>query len=220
MSLTIAESRREEGTHALSLVIRSTQALPALGGAVAAVLAIIVQLGRDQGLTEMYALALVVSTAGIGFALDDPAAEIVASSPTSLGRRRLMRIAIAAVLALVAWTMIAIAVATSPGERFPASDIVMELIGLAALGLATSAAVHRRTGGAGGPTAVLVVLVGPVSMSGLVFRDVRVFPSLVPGQDLRERWIWVGVVAVAALLRLSRDPAAPAGLIRRGSRRG
>ena len=201
-------------------VVAEAVLLPALGGGLVAIAAIIAQLGRGRDITQMYAFALLVSTAGIGFALDDPAAEMVAASPSTLARRRVVRIVLAATFTLVAWTMIAVAVGASPAERFPAAEIVMELIALAAMGLATSAAVQRHTGSPGGPTAALAVLVGPVFMLGVVFRDVRVFPSLVPGQDMRERWVWVAIAALVALLRTSRDPVAPADLVRRGSRRG
>ena len=112
MSLTIAESRRVEGTHALSLVIGIFPDLAGTGRSSRRRACDHRATRQGPGPHRGHALAgLVVSTAGIGFALDDPAAEIVASSPTSLGRRRLMRITIASLLALVVWTMIAIAVA-------------------------------------------------------------------------------------------------------------
>ncbi|MEP7113131.1 MAG: hypothetical protein ABI862_07685 [Ilumatobacteraceae bacterium] len=162
--------------------------------------------GHD--LTEIYALAFVASTAGLGFALDDPAAETVGASPTPLARRRIHRIAIVGAITVTTWLLIAGIVATSDTQRFPTYDVIIEVAALAAIGLATSAAVQRRTQSPGGPTAALVVLVGPAFLYGVVFRDVRVFPSLVPGQDLRERWIWLGLAASLWLSSTSRDPAA------------
>ncbi len=122
-------------------------------------------------------------------------------------------------ITIVVWIMVAAVVATSRRNRFPTYDIVIELAALVAIGLSTSAAVQRRTDSPGGPTAALVVLVGPAFMSGVAFRGVRVFPSLVPGQDLRERWVWLTVVALIVLISVSRDPAVRRGL-RRESRRG
>ena len=196
-----------QGSSAASLWVRRTPTLPTLLGGIVAVCAIAVQINSGRALSEIYALALVTSTAGLGFSIDDPAAETVAASPTTLARRRLHSVAIAGTIALTTWIAIAAVVATSDVQNFPTYDIVIELAALAALGLATSALVQRRTAAPGGPTAALVVLVGPLFMAAVVFRDVNVFPSLVPGQDLRERWIWVAAIAVATLVHTSRDPA-------------
>jgi hypothetical protein len=192
---------------ALALRVRSTPTVPTIIGGLIAVGAIIARMTTRHDLAEIYALALVASTAGLGFALDDPAAETVAVSPTSLARRRIHRVGIAGAITAATWLVIAGVVATSDTQRFPTYDVLIEVAALAAIGLATSAIVQRRTQSPGGPTAALVVLVGPAFLNGVVFRDVRVFPSLVPGQDLRERWIWLMLAGAAVLVRSSRDPA-------------
>lgn len=192
---------------ALALHVRSTPTVPTIIGGLIAIGAIIAQLTTKHDLTEAYALALVASTAGLGFALDDPAAETVAASPTPLARRRIQRVGIVGAITVATWLVIAGVVATSETQRFPTYDIVIEVAALAAIGLATSALVQQRTQAPGGPTAALVVVIGPAFLYGVVFRDVRVFPSLVPGQELRERWIWIALVGAALLLRASRDPA-------------
>jgi hypothetical protein len=207
MSVTTSGADTVHGAHVSSLLFRCTPTMPTMLGGLVAIIAIVARMSTGHEIGEIYALALVTSTAGIGFALDDPAAETVAPSPTTLGRRRLIRIAVAGAIAVTAWGMIATAVATSKTQHFPAYDLGIELAALGAIGLATSALVHRRTGSPGGPTAALVVLVGPAFMYGVVFRDVRFFPSLVPGQDLRERWVWLALLAGGSLLITSRDPA-------------
>ena len=194
-------------SRALALHIRSTPTAPTVIGGLIAVGAIIVGIATGHDLTEIYALAFVASTAGLGFALDDPAAETVGASPTPLARRRIHRVGIAGTSTVAIWLLIAGVVATSDTQRFPTYDVIIEIAALAAIGLATSSAVQRRTQAPGGPTAALVVLVVPVFLYGVVFRDVRVFPSLLPGQDLRERWIWLGLVASVWLSATSRDPA-------------
>lgn len=199
---------------ALVLHLRSTSTLPTALGAIIAVGAIIARMSTGRDLAEIYALALVLSTAGLGFALDDAAAETVAASPTPLTHRRLRRIGITSTITLTAWLAIAALVATSDTQRFPTYDIVIEVAALAAIGLATSALVQHATDAPGGPTAALVVLVGPAFLHGVVFRDLQVFPSLVPGQALRERWIGLALVGAALLAVASRDPAS-----RRRSRR-
>ncbi|MEO6123523.1 MAG: hypothetical protein ABIR32_07405 [Ilumatobacteraceae bacterium] len=197
----IGESR------ASALHIRSTPTVPTVIGGLIAVATIIASMSTGHDLTEIYALAIVASTVGLGSALDDPAAEILRASPTTLAQRRIRRIAIVGAITVTTWLVIAAIVATSDAQRFPTYDVIIEVAALAAIGLATSAAVQRHTQAPGGPTAALVVLVGPAFLNWVVFRDVRVFPSLVPGQHLRERWIWLGLGACVWLSSTSRDPA-------------
>ena len=205
--MTVTETVEIHESRASTLHVRSTPTVPTIIGGLIAVGTIIARMITGHDLAEIYALAFVTSTAGLGFALDDPAAETVAASPTPLARRRIHRVSIAGTITVTTWLVIAGAVATSDTKRFPTYDVIIEVAALAAIGLATSSAVQRRTQAAGGPTAALVVLVGPAFLYGVVFRDVRVFPSLVPGQDLRQRWIWLGLVAAAVLVLASRDPA-------------
>ena len=207
MPVTAAEPMETRGSRASALHVRSTPIVPTVVGGLIAVATIIARMSTGHDLTEIYALAFVASTVGLGFALDDPAAETLGASPTPLARRRMRRIAIAGAITVTTWLPIATMVATSDSQRFPAYDVLIEVAALAAIGLATSSAVQRRTQAAGGPTAALVVLVGPAFLYGVAFRDAQVFPSLVPGQDLRERWIWLGLAASVWLSATSRDPA-------------
>ena len=194
-------------SRASALHVRSTPTVPTVIGGLMALGTIIARMSTGHDLAEIYALAFIASTAGLGFALDDPAAETVAASPTPLARRRIHRVGIAGTITVTTWLVIAGVVATSDTQRFPTYDVIIEVAALAAIALATSALVQRRTQAPGGPTAALVVLIGPAFLYGVVFRDVRVFPSLVPGQDLRQRWIWLGLVAAAVLALASRDLA-------------
>jgi uncharacterized membrane protein YedE/YeeE len=203
----MSESVRIRESRALTLHVHSTPTLPTVFGGLIAVGTIITRMSTGHDLAEMYALAFVTSTAGLGFALDDPAAETVAASPTPLARRRVHHVGIAAAITASTWLLIAGAVATSDTQRFPTYDVVIEVAALAAIALATSALVQRRTQASGGTTAALVVLIVPAFLYSVVFRGVQVFPSLVPGQDLRERWIWLALAATALLVRASRDPA-------------
>ncbi len=205
--MTMPALDADRGSRASALRVRSTPTGPTIIGGLIAVGAIIIRMSTGHDLAEFYGLAFIASTAGLGFALDDPAAETVAPSPTSLALRRIQRVVITGSIVATTWIVIAGAVATSDRQRFPAYDVVIEVVALSAIALATSALVQLRTQGSGGPAAALVVLIGPAFLSGVVFRDVRVFPSLVPGQDLRERWIWLGLIGIASLMLASRDPA-------------
>ena len=207
MPVTLPRAVEIRESRASTLQVRSTPTVPTIIGGLIAVGTIITRMSTGHDLAEIYALAFVASTAGLGFALDDPAAETVGASPTPLAGRRVHRVAIVGSITATTWLVIAAVVATSDTQRFPTYDVIIEVAALAAIGLATSAMVQRRTQAPGGPTAALVVLVGPVFLYGVVFRDVRVFPSLVPGQDLRDRWIWLALACAALLVLTSRDPA-------------
>ena len=207
MRVTVSESAEIRESRAVALRVRSTSTVPTIIGGLVAVGTIITRMTTGHNLAEIYALAFVASTAGLGCALDDPAAETVAASPTPLGRRRIHRVCIAGAITVTTWSVIAAIVATSDTQRFPTYDVFIEVGALAAIALSTSALVQKRTQAPGGPTAALVVFVGPAFMYGVVFRDHRVFPSLVPGQDLRERWIWIALACAALLVLASRDPA-------------
>ncbi len=207
MPVTLSEPVEIRESRASALHVRSTQTVPTILGGLIAVGAIVARMSTGHDLAEIYALALVASTAGLGFALDDPAAETVGASPTPLARRRIHRVAIVGSITAATWLVIAGVVSTSDRQRFPTYDVIIEVAALAAIGLVTSAMVQRRTQAPGGPTAALIVLVGPVFLSGVAFRDVRVFPSLVPGQELRDRWIWLALACAAVLVLASRDPA-------------
>ncbi len=207
MPVTSSEPVEIRVSRASALHVRSIQTVPTILGGLIAVGTIITRMSTGHDLAEIYALAFVASTAGLGFALDDPAAETVGASPTTLARRRIRGFAIVGAITAATWLVIAAVVATSDTQRFPTYDVIIELAALTAIGLATAATVQRRTQAPGGPTAALVVLVGPVFLSGVVFRDVRVFPSLVPGQDLRDRWIWLALAGAVVLVLTSRDPA-------------
>ena len=207
MPVTTTELGEIRESRASALHVRSTPTVPTIIGGLIAVGAIVARMSTGHDLAEIYALALVASTAGLGFALDDPAAETVGASPTPLARRRIHRVAIVGSITAATWLVIAGVVSTSDRQRFPTYDVIIEVAALAAIGLVTSAMVQRRTQAPGGPTAALIVLVGPVFLSGVAFRDVRVFPSLVPGQELRDRWIWLALACAAVLVLASRDPA-------------
>ena len=91
----MADQAAGRETRPTAVLVRCTPTLPALLGGVVAVSAVSARVITGGDLSAMYALAVVGSTAGLGFALDDPAGEIIAPSPTTLARRRLYRIVVA-----------------------------------------------------------------------------------------------------------------------------
>ena len=170
--------------------------------------------GHD--LAEAYAVAIVLTTAGAGFALDDAAAETVGASPTTLARRRVVHIVLTTAIAIGWWTIIAMVVVSADSQHFPTFDIAIEVFAMTTI---VWRPLRRSSpdGWCGGPTAAIVVRRSS-------FRRCRVprctgVPSLGPGQDLRDGG-FDGCAALGVLLVASRDPAATKARARRGSRRG
>ena len=213
---TEAVQSHSRGRSAVALVVRSTPTLPTAAGALGAIaIAINAVRTSTSDLTTVYAAAIVVSTIGIGFTLDDPATETLAPSPTALPIRRSIRIAIAGTILATVWTAIVIVIVIDRGiSEVPIRELIVEVLAVAAIGLATSATVQRRSGRDGGPGAALVVGVGPLLMSSLASSGITLFPSLAPGQPGKERWIWIAAAALLLLHRASRDPGKGAKQVR------
>ena len=119
VSVTVTEHVDVRESRASVLRVRVTPTVPTIIGGLFAVGAIVARMSTGRDLAEIYALAFVVSTAGLGFALDDPAAETVAASPTPLARRRIHRVAIAVTITAATWLIIAAVVATSDHAAVP-----------------------------------------------------------------------------------------------------
>ncbi len=148
-----------------------------------------------------------VAGALLGFAIDDPAAAVLAASPTPLFARRLHRVAALLVLAAAVAGVVALLVAlVHDGPAISLSERVRE--GAAAAGVATAAATwlarstgERRPGSFG----LMLGLLAPLVVSALAWR-VRGLPALGTAQ-YASRWWWVAVVGWTAAAWWSRDLA-------------
>ena len=151
---------------------------------------------------RLAALALCV---GAAFVLDDAASETLASSPTSLLFRRLVRVALVLPPVAALW-MLLVAYA---GEGADVA-LTLELAGMLAVTLAASAlaAPHvpdGRGGLAAGPT--LLVL---MATAALVLPDRWTLFAFGPDdrhwRDSHARWAFVLLAALAAFVYASLDP--------------
>lgn len=151
--------------------------------------------------------ALIVALLGIGaaFAFDDSAAVTLASSPTSLGRRRARRIALLSLLLVAAWLPLAVLLVIETPVGLPVRDIVVVLVTVVAVVLAVAAylLVQAPTESGGAVAAAF----GPLFLvvASLLPSRWALFP--VDGHETR--WLVVFLGAAGLVVSAGRDPARP-----------
>lgn len=151
--------------------------------------------------------ALVVALLGIGaaFAYDDPAAVTLASSPTSLGRRRAGRVVVLCALLVAAWLPLGVLLAIETPAGVPVGDIVVVLATVVAVVLAAAARVlvdaPAESGGA------VAAAFGPLFLvvASLLPSRWALFP--IEGHEVR--WLAVLLGAAGLVAMAGRDPARP-----------
>jgi hypothetical protein len=159
--------------------------------------------------------------ASMAFVLDDPAAVAAGATPTSLVRRRLLRIALALPLPAAAWAASLWVATAADGAAFGAGTraaLSVQVAAVLALTLAASALALRRfpderRGVAG--AAVPLLVVGAASL--LPERLALVVGSGDPRWEAAQhRWWGLLVVGILAFAWASRDPGAgrPVRLLR------
>ena len=145
-------------------VTRAISWRPLAGGSVIGLAVLAWLRMRDAGtfgLVGGLRVAAVLLAAGAAFALDDPAATTLASSPTPLSTRRSMRMAMALGACFATWAVM-LSIAGSPA-RTAAAGLSVEAAGMLAVALAAASVAtpwmaNGRGGLAGGPTLVSFLL--------------------------------------------------------------
>lgn len=156
----------------------------------------------------MEAVAILLA-GGTGFILDDPAAEILAASPSPLSRRRSLRLLLVVPPLTLLWGILL----WSQGSEGIEEVLALALLfaGLVGLSLAAAGVAGRTSwlpgrGGLAAPPAILVL----VFLSGAIPRQWRPLPlGDVPGgwTQIYIRWATAAAVGTLALMMSSRDPA-------------
>lgn len=202
----------------LTLVTARVTPLPAVAAAtlLSAVTAAAVAKPWDHGSVDfgVARIAVVFAALGLGYALDDPTAATVAPSPTSLPRRRALRVMLAGAVTLAGTASVLVGLAawgSGFGPLEPAR-LALEAAGLSAIVLAASAwRIHRRGGGSGATAGVAAAFglylgsefVGQIDPAWSLFAG--------PGGEAWSRtgaaWAALSAWAALAVLWLSRDPA-------------
>ena len=154
--------------------------------------------------------ALVAAAVFLGttsaFVVDDPAEETLAASPTSLARRRLLRLgAIFLGVAVVALVLVTIASAVGDVSFDELGRRAAELAAVSGLAAAAAASAHRRSVPTPAHGGAVVGLVGVALISALAYRFHRL-PALTDS-PVHERWWWLAAAGWALAAWSWRDPA-------------
>jgi hypothetical protein len=189
----------------LWFVVR-TVSWPPLGVATG-VSAVIVAWPRDDPSATPLQAAAILLTSAAGFALDDPAASILAASPTSMLRRRLRCLLAVWLPTWVLWgALVQLQGTVGPEET---KTLIAMFIGLATLSAAIAGVVCRRRSRGGrvvAPTLLVLLFLStvfPPPWRPLPMGDI-------PGglSQIALRWSAAAVVGMLVFLWSSRDPAA------------
>lgn len=161
--------------------------------------AVAVGRGRDDLAGVLVVLALATG-ASLGWAVDDPAAEVLgAASLAPLRRPARVGWAVAVAGALAAVVLVAAGAGWATWTlRLPEAAAAAGL----ALGAGTVAA---RRGNDAALTAVAAGLLGPVVVAALANRWPAVFPGFLPCPR-HGRWWWLAVAGLAVAIGAGREP--------------
>jgi hypothetical protein len=196
-----------------SRIVRSAPWLPLLGAsAVAASLLVVAALAHRTGIaTLIVLLGLGACGAAAAYILDEEAAAVLDSTPTSRGRRVLWRLPLAALPAAVALGgLLALDHVDGPTHWL---RLVPLAVGSLAIGVGLAAALRTGASGAPGDLAGVVTLASLVLL--VTIDPLRHWVTLAPLGDSthsgRSTLLWAAVITVGAVVTLahSRDPANP-----------
>jgi hypothetical protein len=192
-------------TDAFRYTVRSIPWLPPVLAALLATLIVVMRHGHGAAL-PLQAISIALAS-GAGYALDDAAFEIFATSPHSLLRRRLERLAVVGPPVVLLWVVLLAWQGTAGSEETWA--LIAMFAGLLGLSVGIAGAASRRSRGHGG------IAVAPTLFVALVLSTVltprwRPLPlGDIPGgwSPIYLRWTSACVVGLLVFLLSSRDLA-------------
>lgn len=199
-----------DGRRATIAAVAPTARVAHLGAAgatlaFAAVPALVTATRGVQAVSTPLIIACLAAGAALGWAVDDPAADLLGSMPVSSSKRAGLRVLLVAGLTLVAMAVTGLVVALGPGLPADRGDRLSESAAAAALALAVGLVAARRGEHAAGAAAVTAGVLGTGLVAALAFRWPTVLPAFAPGPT-HWRWWVLAAVGVAVAARAGRDP--------------
>ncbi len=193
-------------TESLRYAVRSTTLSPLVLAASVSTVIVAARHGHEAALPlQVAAIAL---ASGIGFALDDPAFEVMAASPTSLLRRRALRLLVTVPPAIALWAALLGWQGTEEIEE--ALALVALAAGVFGLTLGIAGVAARRSPHGSGGVAVAPTLFVLLIASTTVPPRWRPLPlGDVPGgwPQIYAGWTSAAALGILIFALSSRDPA-------------
>jgi hypothetical protein len=177
--------------------------LTVLLGAVPAVVAVL------RGATSVSGpviAATLTAGAALGWAAEDPSAEVLAPLPVPPPVRTALRALSVVAVAVALSLLLAGAVALGPGLPVDLRQRAVEAVVAALSALALGTTLSRRGERAAGATGVTAGVLLPLVVVALAFRWPRVLPSFSAG-PAHDRWWLAAAALTGALAWAARDPA-------------
>lgn len=182
--------------------------LPTIGAvlALAAVptMGVLVEGGRD--LTGALVAAAIIGGASAAFLVEDPAGETLSASPTSLARRRVLRLgAIAVGLAVTYAVLVTIAAIHGPLTGDELARRAAEVAAVSGLAAAAGGLSHRHGVAGAGPIGGVAGALAVLMIASFAVRYHQLPP--LPDGGRHGRWWLVALVGWTAAAWSSRDPS-------------
>lgn len=180
---------------------------PVLGVAVlVAAPAMYAVLRGEHDLSFPVSLAAIVGASSVAFAVDDVAEATLTPCPTSRATRRFLRAVMIAVVMLVSWGVVAVAVRASDASAGPMRIRIPEAAAAASISAAFAARAGRHGADRPGLASLVATLLVFATVSGVALR-LTWLPQV--GHPLHsDRWWIVAAATASCAAWWSRDPSA------------
>lgn len=165
-----------------------------------------VTLARSGGDLDVPVVLLCLSAgASLGWAVEDPAAELLAPLPLGAPFRLGVRLCVAATVAVLLVATTAGIVAIGPGLASNTSDRLPEALSAGTVAIAAGLLAARQGHRIVGPGGVTSGLLATGSIAALAVRWPHQLPTFMANAT-HHRWWWLALAGVALSARLARDP--------------
>lgn len=197
-------------TRAVLAAVGPTARVAYLGSAaltvgLAAVPALVAVLRSDPSMSAPLVLVCLVGGAALGWAAEDPAADVLTPLSVPPATRMVLRMLAVGLVAATGVGLSIVVVAVGPGLPSDRSDRVAETAAAGAVAVAVGLAASRRGERGIGAVGVTAGVLGTGLVAALAVRWPSWLPTFGPGPT-HARWWLVAAVAAAVAIRVGRDP--------------
>ncbi len=150
-------------------------------------------------------MAGLLAGATLAWAVEDQAAELLASMPVSSPVRTSLRVGLVALVSIVGAALIALFVAIGPGLPPGLGDRLPETAAAAAAALGVGLVASRRGERGAGPVGVTAGLLTVGLVATFAVRWPTILPALAAGPT-HDRWWILALAGIAIAIHAGRDP--------------